>query len=356
MDLKQLQESLGWKDDDWQEGGDWGEEDWESWLGLGDDGSYAGIDKEFPERTVHVRKLSYDATEQDLRDLFRPDIYQVEAIQIPMQLGKSKGFAMIRFTQEWMAVQSIMDFNDSEVKGRPVQLLRFSKEERENHSPGKGRVPGGEDDCTVIIKNLPPQVKDHQIRASIPPKFTVKTLLIPMNMHGQGLGHCFCRLVDETQVREMLLELTGGLIAGINVSLGRLYGDRPRARSARRSRSRRRRSRSRRRSGRRSSPVRQRRRSPPRGRSRSGGGKRNRSSLKFDSPPPGFQDGTGPSPGASLGFPAGGIGAGSLPMPAALTASATGITSLSLPPQLTLSAPRRFTEAAVGGLPMPPGV
>jgi cold-inducible RNA-binding protein len=73
-------------------------------------------------KRIYVGNLSFQTTEDDLRDLFA-EAGQVDSVRIIMDrnTGRSKGFAFIEMSDE-AADKAIAQFNGKEVKGRTLTV------------------------------------------------------------------------------------------------------------------------------------------------------------------------------------------------------------------------------------------
>lgn len=91
---------------------------------------------------LYVGNLSYQVTEQDLRDLFSQagELQDVMLI-VERETHRSKGFGFVEFVNEADAQKAIEMFHDQEVQGRrlTVNIAR----PREERSGGGGGYRGG---------------------------------------------------------------------------------------------------------------------------------------------------------------------------------------------------------------------
>ena len=81
---------------------------------------------------IYVGSLSYDVTEDDLRDVFSPygEISNLSIIKDKFS-GKSKGFGFVEMPNQEGAEEAIKTLNESEVKGRNIKVNEANpREER----------------------------------------------------------------------------------------------------------------------------------------------------------------------------------------------------------------------------------
>ncbi|MCH2507570.1 MAG: RNA-binding protein [Dehalococcoidia bacterium] len=87
--------------------------------------------------SIYVGNLSYQATEQELRDTFEPH-GEVEETYIvrDRDTGRSRGFAFVEMPTDDEAKAAIEDLNGKEVGGRTLTVNEARP--RQERSPGSG--------------------------------------------------------------------------------------------------------------------------------------------------------------------------------------------------------------------------
>ncbi|MGR3293846.1 MAG: RNA recognition motif domain-containing protein [Candidatus Scalindua sp.] len=81
---------------------------------------------------IYVGNLSYEVTEDEIRDIFSPhgEISSLSIIKDKYS-GQSKGFAFIEMPTQAEAEEAIKALNESELKGRNIKVNQAKpKEER----------------------------------------------------------------------------------------------------------------------------------------------------------------------------------------------------------------------------------
>ncbi len=81
---------------------------------------------------IYVGSLSYDATEDEVRDVFSP-YGEISSISIitDKYSGKSKGFGFVEMPKQEEAEEAIKCLDESEMKGRNIKVNEARpKEER----------------------------------------------------------------------------------------------------------------------------------------------------------------------------------------------------------------------------------
>lgn len=103
------------------------------------------------ETKLYVGNLSYNTTENELKDLFGQAGVVSEVILIKdRNTGRSKGFAFVTMSSQAEVESAIQMLNDQEFEGRPLKVsIARPKEERGDRrgGGGGGRGPrrGGSD-------------------------------------------------------------------------------------------------------------------------------------------------------------------------------------------------------------------
>ena len=84
------------------------------------------------EMNIYVGNLSYDVTEDEVRDIFSPhgEISSLSIIKDKYS-GQSKGFGFVEMPNQAEAEEAIKALNESELKGRNIKVNQAKpKEER----------------------------------------------------------------------------------------------------------------------------------------------------------------------------------------------------------------------------------
>ena len=91
---------------------------------------------------IYVGNLSFDVTEDDLKELFAP-FGQVTEVRLIMDKfsGKSKGFGFIEMPSGEEAQKAIEGLNGKDVKGRDMAVNEAKP--KTEHGSGGGRGRGG---------------------------------------------------------------------------------------------------------------------------------------------------------------------------------------------------------------------
>jgi RNA recognition motif-containing protein len=95
---------------------------------------------------IYVGNLSYDVTENELRQVFEP-FGNVESVKIisDKYSGRSKGFGFVEMSNNGDAHSAIDGLNDKELKGRPLKVnkARPRSENRRYEGNREGGRRGG---------------------------------------------------------------------------------------------------------------------------------------------------------------------------------------------------------------------
>jgi len=92
---------------------------------------------------LYVGNLSFDASEQDLRDLFA-DAGEVDSIKIitDRYTGRSRGFAFVEMSTGEEAEKAVSMLNGKQWMDRELKVDE-ARPQRRNDNRGKGRGGGG---------------------------------------------------------------------------------------------------------------------------------------------------------------------------------------------------------------------
>lgn len=95
------------------------------------------------DKKLYVGNLSYQVTEQDLRDLFSQagELQDVMLI-VDRDTRRSKGFGFVEFVTEADAQKAIQMFHDQEVQGRRL-TVNVARPREERGGGGGGGYGGG---------------------------------------------------------------------------------------------------------------------------------------------------------------------------------------------------------------------
>ncbi len=86
---------------------------------------------------VYVGNLSWQASEQDLKDLFAGAGNITEAkIVMDRETNRSKGFAFVTFATDEDATKAIQSFDQSDFMGRPLRVSIAENKPRDNTRGG----------------------------------------------------------------------------------------------------------------------------------------------------------------------------------------------------------------------------
>jgi RNA recognition motif-containing protein len=90
------------------------------------------------EMNIYVGNLSYDVTEDEVRDIFSPhgEISSLSIIKDKYS-GQSKGFGFVEMPNQAEAEEAIKTLNESDLKGRNIKVNQAKpKEERPTRRTG----------------------------------------------------------------------------------------------------------------------------------------------------------------------------------------------------------------------------
>ncbi|GGA50533.1 RNA-binding protein [Okeania sp. KiyG1] len=95
--------------------------------------------------SVYVGNLSYDATEEDIRDVFK-EYGSVKRVQVPSDrdTGRPRGFAFVEMETEDEETSAIEALDGAEWMGRTLKVNKARPREGRGSSGGGGRKGGGE--------------------------------------------------------------------------------------------------------------------------------------------------------------------------------------------------------------------
>lgn len=88
---------------------------------------------------VYIGNLSWQATEQDIKDLFAATGTVTEAkIVMDRETNRSKGFAFVTFENDEQATKAIQNFDQSDFMGRPLKVSIAENKPKDSRGPRPG--------------------------------------------------------------------------------------------------------------------------------------------------------------------------------------------------------------------------
>jgi len=90
---------------------------------------------------IHVSNLSFNVTDEDLKDFFA-DYGEVTSAKVIMDkyTGKSRGFGFVEMSDDEAAKKAIAELDNGVVEGRTIRVSEARpREERPNNNGGGGR-------------------------------------------------------------------------------------------------------------------------------------------------------------------------------------------------------------------------
>lgn len=93
--------------------------------------------------TVYVGNLSYNATEEDLTEVFK-EYGAVKRVQVPVdrETGRMRGFAFVEMSEDAEENAAIEDLDGAEWMGRTLKVNK-ARPRTERKPSGGGRSAGG---------------------------------------------------------------------------------------------------------------------------------------------------------------------------------------------------------------------
>ena len=94
--------------------------------------------------SIYVGNLSYDATEEDIRQAFAQygEVANVNVI-MDRETGRPRGFAFVEMPNESEAKEAIENLNETEIAGRAVIVNEARPKQDRPRGGGGGRRGGG---------------------------------------------------------------------------------------------------------------------------------------------------------------------------------------------------------------------
>ena len=96
---------------------------------------------------LFIGSLSYDVTEEELRNFFEEHVGNVESARVVLDrdTGRSRGFGFVEFANDEDGKKAIQELNGVKIKGREIVVKQaIEKERREGGAGGRSFRPRGE--------------------------------------------------------------------------------------------------------------------------------------------------------------------------------------------------------------------
>lgn len=96
--------------------------------------------REFPVKNIYVGNLSFDATEDDVRDAFGSygEVSSVSVVR-DRETGRSRGFGFVEMPNDEEAQKAIEGLNQQDIAGRPVNVNEARPKTDRPRGGGGGR-------------------------------------------------------------------------------------------------------------------------------------------------------------------------------------------------------------------------
>lgn len=88
--------------------------------------------------TIYVGNLSFQATEEDLKEVFS-DYGPVKRVSLPMdrETGRKRGFAFVDMEEDDHENKAIEELNDAEWMGRQIRVTKARPKEDQDRPSGR---------------------------------------------------------------------------------------------------------------------------------------------------------------------------------------------------------------------------
>lgn len=88
---------------------------------------------------LFVSNVSFQASDQDLRELFLEAGYKVDKLAMPINsdTGNPRGFAFLEIFDDETALAAIADMDGQELKGWKINVQKSREGEREHRQPAR---------------------------------------------------------------------------------------------------------------------------------------------------------------------------------------------------------------------------
>ncbi len=95
-------------------------------------------------KKLHIGNLSYNATEEDLKEVFST-VGTCESVAVIMDraTGQSRGFGFVEMSSDEEAQRAVEELNGREVRGRAIKVSEAREREGGGGGGGRGGPRGG---------------------------------------------------------------------------------------------------------------------------------------------------------------------------------------------------------------------
>eukprot|EP00112_Aurelia_sp_Birch-Aquarium-sp1_P005065 Seg1574.20 transcript_id=Seg1574.20/GoldUCD/mRNA.D3Y31 product="Squamous cell carcinoma antigen recognized by T-cells 3" protein_id=Seg1574.20/GoldUCD/D3Y31 len=172
------------------------------------------------ENTVFLSNLLFNTTDEDIKKKFN-DCGEIKDVRIAHnQLGRSKGFAYLEFTDQ-KATEKALQLDRALLNGRPV-FVSPCLDKSKDQQP-KFRYSMSLDKNTVYVTNIPFELKKEDLEEIFKKIGDLKEVRIVTNRAGKSKGFAYIEYNDEASASTAVLKLDGQTVKGrpINVAISK---------------------------------------------------------------------------------------------------------------------------------------
>lgn len=189
-------------------------------------GNSSGYDKS-ETFEVYFGDVSFNATEDDVRQHFK-NCGQIVQVKLLMRDdGKSRGRGFIKFSDE-KSMKNALKINGTEMMGRRIVVEQPMNKSNDRGGDSNGRDGGNQESSSVIVRNLPFNFGDNDLNDLFESFGAIKSFRVIKNESGQSKGFGFVDFENAADARSALSK-SGAEVSGRNITVDFSLpkGDRP---------------------------------------------------------------------------------------------------------------------------------
>lgn len=172
-------------------------------------------DPSLESRQVFISNLSFEATEQDIRDAF-PEL-PIESIELVLSSsGKSRGFGYMLLASEADVAQAL-SFDRRPLAGRPMFISNVARDKANRQHQFK--YASSVEPNKLFIKGLPFELGKDELQRLFEPFGAIRDVRIVCFRNGRSKGLAYLEYESEAAAKRAVLKMDQHVIDGFTITV-----------------------------------------------------------------------------------------------------------------------------------------